>query len=120
SGGPRRREAHLREECRPASQDPFSSAPQAIISGKAHRCRRRIPATAEVCSKGVPMKSFKASLFAAAAALTMLASGAADAQTEVKIGYALAENSHYGVAAKAWAESVEQATNGMLKFRQFP
>ena len=66
------------------------------------------------------MKSFKASLFAAAAALTMLASGAADAQTEVKIGYALAENSHYGVAAKAWAESVEQATNGMLKFRQFP
>lgn len=66
------------------------------------------------------MKSFKASLFAAAAALTMLASGAADAQTEVKIGYALAENSHYGVAAKAWAESVEQATNGTLKFRQFP
>lgn len=66
------------------------------------------------------MKFFKASLFAAAAALAMLASGAADAQTEVKIGYALAENSHYGVAAKAWAESVEQATNGTLKFRQFP
>lgn len=46
--------------------------------------------------------------------------GLAQAQQEVKIGYALAETSHYGVAAKVWAESVEQATNGKFKFRQFP
>lgn len=45
---------------------------------------------------------------------------AAEAQQEVKIGYALAENSHYGAGARAWAEAVEQATNGKFKFRQFP
>ncbi|MGB3503669.1 MAG: TRAP transporter substrate-binding protein [Mesorhizobium sp.] len=51
-----------------------------------------------------------------------LASGlaAAQAQTEVKLGYALAENSHYGVAATAWAEAFEKATNGKFKIRQFP
>lgn len=46
--------------------------------------------------------------------------GMAHAQQEVKIGYALADTSHYGVAAKTLAESVEQATNGKFKFRQFP
>lgn len=65
------------------------------------------------------MNFFKASLFAAAA-LGLSMAGAAQAQTEVKIGYALAENSHYGVAAKTWAETTEQASNGSLKFRQFP
>lgn len=67
------------------------------------------------------MKFIKASLFAAALAFGLPAAATtASAQTEVKIGYALAENSHYGVAAKAFAESVEQATNGKFKFRQFP
>ncbi|BCH34010.1 periplasmic substrate-binding transporter [Mesorhizobium sp. L-8-10] len=67
------------------------------------------------------MRSIKSSFLAAAAlAACIAATGAASAQTEVKIGYALAENSHYGVAAKAWAEAVEQATDGKFTFRQFP
>ncbi len=39
---------------------------------------------------------------------------------EVKLGYALAVNSHYGAAAQAWADSVEKASNGAFKFKQFP
>ncbi|MDD2545667.1 MAG: TRAP transporter substrate-binding protein [Burkholderiaceae bacterium] len=57
-------------------------------------------------------------------ALTALvaASGNAAAQQakEVKMGYALAVNSHYGAAAQAWADSVEKATNNAFKFKQFP
>jgi len=64
------------------------------------------------------MKFFKVSFLAAVLSLGMAA--VASAETEVKIGYALAENSHYGVAAKAWADAVEKATNGKFKFRQFP
>ncbi|NRD51367.1 C4-dicarboxylate ABC transporter substrate-binding protein, partial [Corallococcus exiguus] len=42
---------------------------------------------------------------AAVAAIAGLAAGAAQAQQgkEVKLGYALAVNSHYGAAAQAWA-----------------
>jgi TRAP-type C4-dicarboxylate transport system substrate-binding protein len=49
------------------------------------------------------------------------AAGTAVAQQakEVKLGYALAVNSHYGAAAQAWSESVE-ATNNAFKFKQFP
>lgn len=43
----------------------------------------------------------------------------AEAQ-EVKLGYALATTSHYGVAAQKWQEDVEKASNGKFKFRQFP
>src|SRR5450830_84341 len=39
---------------------------------------------------------------------------------EVKLGYALAINSHYGAAAQAWSDSVEKATNNAFKFKQFP
>ena len=35
---------------------------------------------------------------------------------EVKLGYALAVNSHYGAGAQAWADSVEKATNNAFKF----
>ncbi|MEG0053899.1 MAG: TRAP transporter substrate-binding protein [Comamonas sp.] len=50
-----------------------------------------------------------------------MSAGAAFAQAkEVKIGYALAVNSHYGAAANAWAESVEKGTNGAYKLKQFP
>jgi TRAP-type C4-dicarboxylate transport system substrate-binding protein len=50
-----------------------------------------------------------------------LTAGTAFAQgKEVKIGYALAVNSHYGAAANAWAEGVEKGTNGAYKFKQFP
>ena len=57
----------------------------------------------------------------AVAATATLAATAAFAQgKEVKIGYALAVNSHYGAAANAWAEGVEKGTNGAYKFKQFP
>ena len=55
-------------------------------------------------------RTFVATAVAATAALT---AGTAFAQgKEVKIGYALAVNSHYGAAANAWAEGVEKGTNG--------
>ncbi|MFP4239741.1 MAG: TRAP transporter substrate-binding protein DctP, partial [Rhodosalinus sp.] len=44
------------------------------------------------------------------------------AQTEIKIGYALAPapDSHYGVGAERWQEVVEERTDGRYKFRHFP
>jgi len=42
------------------------------------------------------------------------------AQTEIKIGYALAPESHYGVAANRWQEVVEERTEGRYVFRHFP
>ncbi|MFT4192182.1 MAG: TRAP transporter substrate-binding protein [Comamonas sp.] len=62
----------------------------------------------------------RAWLGGAAAACAVLAGSAAQAQTEVKIGYALAANSHYGVGAQAWADSVEKASAGRYKFKHFP
>lgn len=55
------------------------------------------------------------------AAMAAASAGAVLAQTkEVKVGYALAVNSHYGAAAQAWADAVEKGTNGAYKFKQFP
>ncbi len=63
-------------------------------------------------------RTFVATAVAATAALS---AGAAFAQgKEVKMGYALAVNSHYGAAANAWAEAVEKDTNGAIKIKQFP
>ncbi len=57
----------------------------------------------------------------AVAATTALSAGTVFAQAkEVKIGYALAVNSHYGAAANAWADTVDKGTNGAIKFKQFP
>ncbi len=44
------------------------------------------------------------------------------AQTEIKIGYALAPapDSHYGVGAQRWQEVVEAGTEGRYVFRHFP
>jgi len=47
-------------------------------------------------------------------------SSAANAEQEIKIGYALAPTSHYGVAADKWQEIVEAKSEGSFKFRQFP
>ncbi|MDX2482211.1 MAG: TRAP transporter substrate-binding protein [Pseudodonghicola sp.] len=57
-----------------------------------------------------------------AAALLSLAciAGTAVAQTEVKIGYALAPNSHYGVAAKKFDDVVTAETDGKFEFKHFP
>ncbi|MBO9677562.1 MAG: TRAP transporter substrate-binding protein [Acidovorax sp.] len=69
------------------------------------------------------MSITRRSLIATSAALALAASaGSAIAQQakEVKLGYALAVNSHYGAAAQAWADSVEKGTSGAFKFKQFP
>ncbi len=55
-----------------------------------------------------------------AASLAATATFAFAQAKEVKLGYALAVNSHYGAGANAWAETTERASNGTLKFRQFP
>ena len=54
------------------------------------------------------------------AAVATIAAGTAVAETEVKIGYALAPDSHYGVAAQKWQDVVEAETDGKFKFRHFP
>ena len=51
-------------------------------------------------------------VLALSATLTGLATTSAVAQTEVKIGYALAPTSHYGVAAEKWQAVVEAETDG--------
>ena len=56
----------------------------------------------------------------ASAALAATAGAAFAAPKEVKLGYALAVNSHYGAAAKAWVDSVEKATAGAIAVKQFP
>jgi len=56
----------------------------------------------------------------ATAAVALAAGNAVAAPKEVKLGYALAVNSHYGAAAKAWSESVEKATGGAFAVKQFP
>lgn len=57
-----------------------------------------------------------------ALAAALSCSGAALAQQDVKIGYALAAapDSHYGVAAQKWQEVVEGETDGHYQFRHFP
>lgn len=57
---------------------------------------------------------------AVAAAIATITGSAASAQTEVKLGYALAPDSHYGVAAQKWQEVVEAETDGKFTFRHFP
>lgn len=42
------------------------------------------------------------------------------AQTEVKIGYALAPDSHYGVAAQKFEEVVKAETGDAFEFKHFP
>ena len=55
-----------------------------------------------------------------AAVAAVCAAGTASAQTEVKLGYALAPDSHYGVAAQKWEEVVESQTDGAYDFTHFP
>ena len=60
------------------------------------------------------MKQFYAAALIGAAAIAP-----AGAQ-EIKIGYALAEDSHYGVAAKAFKESLTESLGDQFTFRHFP
>ncbi|MFN8722253.1 MAG: TRAP transporter substrate-binding protein [Rhodospirillales bacterium] len=58
---------------------------------------------------------------AAFLAAGILAAGAtASAQTTVKVGYALAPNSHYGAGAKAFEDELARLTGGRFKVEQFP
>lgn len=56
-------------------------------------------------------------LYTAAFLAAIAAPAAAE---EIKIGYALAEDSHYGVAAKAFEESLTAALGDQFSFRHFP
>lgn len=53
-------------------------------------------------------------------AMTLGLSFGAKAEQEIKIGYALATTSHYGVAANNWQEVVESGTDKRFVFRHFP
>ena len=69
------------------------------------------------------MMPFRRSLLATCAVSALAATTSvafAQQAREVKVGYALAVNSHYGAGAQAWAEHVEKATGNAFKFKQFP
>jgi len=55
-----------------------------------------------------------------AAATLLLAAGTVGAQTIVKIGYAIAQNSHAGVGATTFCDEIEKGTQGRYKCQQFP
>ena len=50
----------------------------------------------------------------------LLAATGAQAQTVLKIGYATAQNSHYGVGSTVFCEEMEKGTQGRYKCQQFP
>jgi tripartite ATP-independent transporter DctP family solute receptor len=50
----------------------------------------------------------------------LLFTGAAQAQTVLKIGYAVPTNSHYGVGANTFCEEIEKGTQGRYKCQHFP
>lgn len=64
------------------------------------------------------MTVFSRSLLAAGASFAFAVPLAA--QTEIKIGYALAEDSHYGVSAKTFEEVVLEQTGEDFSFTHFP
>lgn len=69
------------------------------------------------------MTNFTRHIGAAAVALAVSGPsfvGVAQAQQEVKLGYALAVESHYGVAAEKWEEVVEAEAGDRFTFRHFP
>ncbi|HEV7915347.1 MAG TPA: TRAP transporter substrate-binding protein [Albitalea sp.] len=56
----------------------------------------------------------------ALAALCLVAAGTASAQTVLKVGYATAKDSHYGVGTTAFCDELEKGTQGRYKCQQFP
>lgn len=50
----------------------------------------------------------------------LIAPGAGRAQTTIKLGYALATDSHYGVGAAKFADEIAKRTGGRFKVEQFP
>lgn len=69
------------------------------------------------------MQRFRRSFLASCAVATLAAAGATStwaAGKEVKIGYALAQASHFGAAALAWSAHTEKALPGVVTFKHFP
>jgi tripartite ATP-independent transporter DctP family solute receptor len=59
--------------------------------------------------------------FQTLAAIAMMSlAGAAAAQTTLKIGYAVARDSHYGVGATVFCDDIEKGTAGRYKCQHFP
>ena len=56
----------------------------------------------------------------AIAAVLAAATGAAQAQTVLKIGYATSATSHYGVGSTVFCDEMEKGTQGRYKCQQFP
>jgi TRAP-type transport system periplasmic protein len=56
----------------------------------------------------------------ALAAVLAAATGAAQSQTVLKIGYATSATSHYGVGTTAFCDEMEKGTQGRYKCQQFP
>ena len=55
-----------------------------------------------------------------AGAALLVATGAAAAQTTLKLGYSLAPTSHYGVGATAMADTLAELSGGEMTIEQFP
>lgn len=53
-------------------------------------------------------------------AASVFSAGPAIAETTLKLAYALSTDSHYGVGAKAFAESLEESSKGEYTIQQFP
>lgn len=68
------------------------------------------------------MSMFRRSFIATCAgtALAISAGSAFAAGKEIKLGYALAQTSHYGAGANGWSQSIEKSLGGKFSFKQFP
>ena len=63
----------------------------------------------------------KTTIVQAVTAAALLATGAvASAQTVLKMGYAVAQNSHYGVGATVLCDEIEKGTAGRYKCQHYP
>jgi tripartite ATP-independent transporter DctP family solute receptor len=69
-------------------------------------------------AKETPMKVSR--LIQSLSLAGLLFTGAAQAQTVLKIGYAVPTNSHYGVGANTFCEEIEKGTQGRYKCQHFP
>src|SRR5690606_21355867 len=98
---------------------PFRSSSGNRAASRVRQIQRSIRAYGRYPDMQQFLKRFAPA--AAAFAFSMVAfAGAANAQQEIKLGYALATTSHYGVAATKWQEVVEAGTDGRFVFRHFP
>lgn len=66
------------------------------------------------------MRHFHLLAAAAFAVTTVFTGGSALAQTTIKLAYALAPNSHYGVAAKSFDDNLQKLAPSRFKVEQFP